>query len=121
MKGTDCIGLPRGTATTSKTLSNAEIADYLAALAQLLSANGENPHKIRAYRRAAGTIRRLSESLDELVRSDGDLTTYAGIGKAISGAVREIVLEGSLWEPGTVTREGEPRDRGHQPTPTSRS
>jgi DNA polymerase (family 10) len=96
MKGTDCIGLPRGVSTTSKILSNSEIADHLAALAQLLSANGENPHKIRAYRRAAGTIRSLSESLDELVRSDGDLTTYAGIGKAIGGAVREIVLEGSL-------------------------
>jgi DNA polymerase (family 10) len=65
-------------------------------MAQLLSAKGENPHKIRAYRRAAGMIRGLGESLDELVRSNGDLTRYSGIGKAIGGAVRELVLEGSL-------------------------
>lgn len=77
-------------------LTNAEIADRLAAMAQLLGAKGENPYKIRAYRRAAGVIRGLGESVDELVRSEGDLTAYAGIGKAISGAVREIVLEGRL-------------------------
>lgn len=75
-------------------LTNAEIADRLEAMAQLLAAKGENPYKVRAYRRAAGVIRGLGESVDEIVRSDGDLTEYVGIGKAISGAVREIVLEG---------------------------
>ena len=34
-------------------LSNAEIADRLASLAQLLSAQKENPYKVKAYRRAA--------------------------------------------------------------------
>lgn len=77
-------------------LSNAEIADRLSSLAQLLTVKGENPYKIRAYRRAASTIRGLGESVDELVRNDGDLTTYEGIGKAIAYAVREIVLEGKL-------------------------
>jgi DNA polymerase (family X) len=77
-------------------------------LAQLLSAKGENPHKIRAYRRAAGTIRVLGESLDELVRSDGDLTIYTGIGKAISGAVRELVLEGNLGSLELLRREVSP-------------
>lgn len=75
-------------------LTNAEIADRLGAMGQLLAAKGENPYKVRAYRRAAGVIRGLGESVDEIVRSDGDLTEYVGIGKAISGAVREIVLEG---------------------------
>jgi DNA polymerase (family X) len=77
-------------------LSNADIADRLASLAQLLTVKGDNPYKIRAYRRAAATIRGLGESVDELVRNDSDLTTYAGIGKAIAHAVREIVLEGKL-------------------------
>ena len=77
-------------------------------MAQLLSAKGENPHKIRAYRRAAGTIRVLGESLDELVRSDGDLTIYTGIGKAISGAVRELVLEGNLGSLERLRREVSP-------------
>jgi Helix-hairpin-helix domain len=53
-------------------LSNAEIADRLASLAQLLSAQKENPYKVKAYRRAAAKIRTLSESIDELVRNDAD-------------------------------------------------
>src|SRR3954468_4768641 len=77
-------------------LSNAEIADRLASLAQLLSAEKENPYKVKAYQRAAAKIRTLSESVDELVRSDSDLTQYAGIGDAIGSAIREIVLTGTL-------------------------
>jgi len=77
-------------------LSNAEIADRLASLAQLLSTQKENPYKIKAYTRAAAKIRTLSESVDELVRNDADLTAYAGIGEAIASAIREIVLTGRL-------------------------
>src|SRR5438067_6159453 len=77
-------------------ISNAEIADRLASLAQLLSAQKENPYKIKAYQRAAAKIRALPESIQELVREDVDLTTYAGIGEAISGAIQEIVRTGTL-------------------------
>src|ERR1700733_11309316 len=84
------------TSLAEPTLSNAEIADRLASLAQLLSTQKENPYKIKAYTRAAAKIRTLSESVDELVRNDDDLTVYAGIGAAIAGAVREIVLTGTL-------------------------
>jgi DNA polymerase (family X) len=78
------------------TLSNAEIADRLSSLAQMLTVEKGNPYKVRAYRRAAAVIRGLGESVDELVRSDSDLRVYSGIGDAISGAIREIVLTGSL-------------------------
>ena len=81
---------------TTTPLSNAEIADRLSSLAQLLTVKGDNPYKIRGYRRAASTIRGLGESVDELVRNESDLTAYEGIGKAIAFAVREIVLEGKL-------------------------
>jgi DNA polymerase (family X) len=77
-------------------LSNADIADRLASLAQLLSTQKENPYKVKAYQRAAGKIRTFSESLDELVRDEADLTQYAGIGEAIASAIREIVLTGTL-------------------------
>jgi DNA polymerase (family 10) len=77
-------------------LTNAEIADRLSTLAQLLSMGKANPYKIKAYRRAANTIRGLGESVDELVRSGADLTVYPGIGEAISGAIREIVLTGTI-------------------------
>jgi hypothetical protein len=44
-------------------LTNAEIADRLSTLAQLLSTEKANPYKIKAYRRAANTIRGLGESV----------------------------------------------------------
>src|SRR5689334_7472658 len=77
-------------------LSNAEIADRLAGLAQLLSVQKENPYKVKAYHRAAARIRALPESLDEMVRDDADLTRFSGIGEAIASAIREIVLTGRL-------------------------
>ena len=77
-------------------LSNAEIADRLASLAQLLSTQKENPYKVRAYQRAASKIRTLSESIEQLVREEADLTAYAGIGEAIGSAIREIVLTGTM-------------------------
>ena len=80
----------------TQALTNAEIADRLSMLAQLLSMEKANPYKIKAYRRASSTIRGLGESVDELVRSSADLTVYSGIGEAISGAIREIVLTGTL-------------------------
>ena len=39
----------------SRPLSNAEIAHRLVAYAQTLQAKGENPYKVRAYRRALST------------------------------------------------------------------
>ncbi|HEY7097069.1 MAG TPA: helix-hairpin-helix domain-containing protein [Terriglobales bacterium] len=68
---------------SSPVLSNAEIADRLASLAQLLSSQKENPYKIKAYPRAAARIRHLSDSLEEMVRNDEDLTRFPGIGDAI--------------------------------------
>src|SRR5260370_6582672 len=79
-------------------LSNAEIADRLMSLSQRLAAQKETPSKVKAYRRSAKTIRTLSESVDGLVRDDKDLTEYSGIGIAIGGAIREIVLSGSLQQ-----------------------
>src|SRR5436190_9221615 len=79
-------------------LSNAEIAKILLSLAQLLSVRKENPFKVKAYRRAAKAISAVSESIEELVRSDADLTTIPGIGKGISGGIREIVERGGALE-----------------------
>ncbi|HET6145321.1 MAG TPA: PHP domain-containing protein [Candidatus Acidoferrales bacterium] len=76
--------------------SNADIADRLASLAQLLSTQKENPYKVRAYHRAAERIRSVPESLDEMVRRKEDLTQFAGIGAAIASSIQEIVTTGTL-------------------------
>jgi DNA polymerase (family X) len=73
----------KGVTAPPTVLSNADIADRLAGLAQLLSANKENPFKVKAWRRAATRIRNLPDSLDEMVRRDEDLTQFSGIGEAI--------------------------------------
>src|SRR3954454_23319622 len=77
-------------------MSNAEIADRLASLAQLMAAGKENAYKVKAYQRAAARLRTFSESIDELVREDADLTTFSGVGDAIAACIREIVLTGTL-------------------------
>ncbi len=77
-------------------LSNAEIADRLAGLAQLLSTQKDSFYKAKAYRRAAAIVRTLGDSLEELVRDDADLTRFPGIGKGIASAIREIVSTGAL-------------------------
>ena len=89
-------------------LSNAEIADRLASLAQLLSAQKENPYKVKAYQRAAAKLRNMSESLQELVQDDADLTQYVGIGDAIASAIREIVQTGSLRKLETLRAQATP-------------
>lgn len=89
-------------------LSNAEIADRLASLAQLLSSQKENPYKVRAYQRAAAKIRTLSESLYELVHEEDDLTRYAGIGEAIASAIREVVQTGTLRKLETLRAQASP-------------
>lgn len=85
-----------GDTETPPLLSNAGIADQLASLAQLLSTQKENRYKVKAYQRAAAKLRNMSESLQELVEDDADLTQYKGIGVAIASAIREIVQTGSL-------------------------
>src|SRR6266480_2919058 len=93
---------------SSPFLSNAEIADRLASLAQLLSAQKEYPYKVKAYQRAAAKLRNMSESLQELVQEDADLTQYAGIGDAIASAIREIVETGSLRKLETLRSQATP-------------
>jgi DNA polymerase (family 10) len=93
---------------TPTALSNAEIADRLAGLAQILSTQKENPYKVKAYHRAATRIRALSESLDDLVREDADLTQFPGIGEAIASAIREIVLTGKLRKLETLRGQAAP-------------
>jgi DNA polymerase (family X) len=101
-------GMDKMPGASRPALTNAEIADRLMALAQLLSARKENPYKVKAYRRAAKSIRSLSDSLDDLVREDADLTRYAGIGKGISGAIRELVASGSLRQVETLRAQVPP-------------
>jgi DNA polymerase (family X) len=82
----------------ARPLTNADIARRLVEVAQMLQAKGENPYKVRAYRRAAETIAGLGDSVDAMIRAGDDVTVFPGIGKGIAAALREIVLSGKLGQ-----------------------
>jgi DNA polymerase (family 10) len=77
-------------------LSNSEIADLFDQLADLLSLEGENPFRVRAYHNAARTIRSQVKSLAEMVAKGEDLTQLPGIGAAIAKKIETVVRSGRL-------------------------
>ena len=74
-------------------MNNQQIARVLAEIADVLEIREENPFKIRAYQRAAQTIRSLPEELSSL-RQRGPLTAIAGIGKSIAEKIEELLDTG---------------------------
>lgn len=62
---------------------NTEIAAAFYKLADLLEAQGANPYKIRAYRRAASVINRIDKELEMLNNQGADLTELPWIEKLI--------------------------------------
>ena len=75
-------------------MKNEVIASHFELLADLLEIQGANPFRIRAYRNGARTISSTSESMDDMVRSDHDLTEMTGIGKDLARQIVEIVTTG---------------------------
>jgi DNA polymerase (family 10) len=89
-------------------IGNAAIADKLLSLAHFLADQKGNAFRVKAWRRAAGAIRTLGESFDELVRNDVDLTQYPGIGNGIASAIQEIVHTGTLRQLETLRGQATP-------------
>ena len=75
-------------------MSNKEIANAFDELANLLELHEENEFKIRSYRNAYLTLRKLDRPLSEL--SDAEIKGIKGIGQAISGKIRELLTAGSM-------------------------
>src|SRR3954454_10381014 len=63
-----------------------------------------NPHSVRAYRRAAETIRGAALPVAELVRS-GRARELRGIGRGIEARLRELVETGEIAELAELERE----------------
>src|SRR3954471_5448555 len=85
-------------------VGNAQIADRLDAFASLLELGEANPYTVRAYRRAAETIRGASVPVNELVRS-GRVRALRGIGSGIEARLRELVETGTIAELVELERE----------------
>ncbi len=70
-------------------MKNLQVGWHLEEIADLLELQGANPHKIRAFRRAARKLASLSEPLDQI-----ELKTVPGIGKKIAEEVLIFLKEG---------------------------
>jgi DNA polymerase (family X) len=85
-------------------MDNADIADRLDAFASLLELSETNPYTVRAYRRAAETIRGAALSVAELVAA-GRARELSGIGPGIEARLRELVETGDIAELAELERE----------------
>jgi DNA polymerase (family X) len=88
-------------------VENPQIADRLDAFASLLELVDANPHTIRAYRRAAETIRGAALPVAELARS-GRARELRGIGRGIEARLVELVETGEIAELTELEREVAP-------------
>jgi len=76
-------------------MNNREIARVFMDIADLLERKKDNWFKIRAYRRAAGSIEELPVAVEQLV-AEGRLKEVPGVGEAINKKITEMVTTGRL-------------------------
>ena len=74
---------------------NADVAEQLELLADILELEGEAAYRLLAYRRAATLVREQSGLVAELAL-EGKAKDLPGIGKTIEGKIVEIVNEGEI-------------------------
>jgi DNA polymerase (family 10) len=75
---------------------NAEIADALDQVADLLELEQANPFRIRAYRNAARVVRGLGTEIAGLLARGEDLPEIHGIGKDLAGKIKELARTAHL-------------------------
>lgn len=75
-------------------IQNADIAAMFDQTADLLELKGENPFRVRAYRRAARTLGGLPQSVRSMMREGRDLAELPAIGEDLAGKIGDIVRTG---------------------------
>ncbi|MGI6574642.1 MAG: helix-hairpin-helix domain-containing protein [bacterium] len=71
-----------------------EVAWAFEEIATLLELKGDNPHRIRAYRRAARTLKQAGAEIHTLWQT-GKLQSLPGIGKDLAAKIEELLATGS--------------------------
>jgi DNA polymerase (family 10) len=77
-------------------MRNVEIVRVFQDIADLLEMKGENPFKIRAYRKAARTIDGLPREVEIYLDEGFNLKSIPGVGDAIARKISELVSTGHL-------------------------
>jgi DNA polymerase (family 10) len=76
-------------------MNNQQISHIFREIASLLALQGDDPFRIRAYRRAAGTLARLHESLGSIAQRHA-LEEIPDIGKTLAREIVELLETGTL-------------------------
>jgi DNA polymerase (family 10) len=76
-------------------MDNQHVSDIFRDIAGLLELQGDDPFRVRSYRRAAQTIENLGESLRTIARRN-ELENIPGIGKMLASAIQELLENGRL-------------------------
>lgn len=76
-------------------MNNQQISHIFREIASLLALQGDDPFRIRAYRRAASTLARLRESLSSIAQRRA-LEDIPDIGKTLAREIAELLETGSL-------------------------
>src|SRR5208282_4985631 len=84
-------------------MKNQEIAKIFNEIADLLELKGENPFRIRAYRRAALNIEGLTKNVEEI--SHEEIMNIPGIGQDLAGKVEEYIKTGLIQAYEKLTQE----------------
>ena len=85
-------------------MKNLEIARAFDLIADLLELKGENPFRIRAYRRAAQNLGTLTEDVETLA-AQGRLDEIPGIGPDLAGKIGEYLETGRVEALESLRRE----------------
>ena len=75
--------------------ANRTLAELFRTMADLLALRRTNPHRIRAYRRAAESLSGLQEDV-AAVAARGDLQRIPGIGRDLSSKIQEFLRTGTI-------------------------
>jgi len=75
-------------------MKNQEIARIFNDIADLLEIKGENPFRIRAYRRAALNIESLASDIASI--PEGELLKIPGVGRDLAGKIQEYIRTGTM-------------------------
>ena len=76
-------------------MRNQKVAAIFAAMADMLAIQGENYHRILAYRRAAENVSTLGRPLEEIWQA-GEVEAIPGIGKILASKIDELMRTGRL-------------------------
>ena len=76
-------------------MENAQVADLLDEIADLLELQGADPFRSRSYRNVARTVRDLPQRLEDMVARDADLTELPRVGPSTAEKLTEMVETGT--------------------------